>query len=462
MKLAEKLKVAQLIGKRVRLFSRREHIRYYGHAPRPKITFLQTYQIGRRTKLRDFEQLESIDEDTKKRVRPSLRKHLHLYELSQIFIRRFETRVLSLIVCMLIINYFLNGVLTNELFPSAHIFDLFTSGHTSRSTSLHWADEPSFRPVFIGVGATFAASTIAFNTTTLLVQSRLHRLPTLLFRAIMRSYLEGLPMLIIVVMTTVYFRSQAASPTMFRAFALLGAMGVVSTLITIRLYGIICGVFRFLYSQYFNRTHLDSLVVVVLLEMLTHLEKNPYGWGQSSFRRWQAIRLEQIAQVIEHDLPTRTRNSDYSTVIWEQTIALQIATGFRRMERWLYVPRQDTFAFYRERLAETLIYILNGSWDSLERAEPEVVPRRKLLRATILNLFNTFFVAALPGLVFMLIRKPLEIQASYTGPIGVGVFVWAALALMFNLDPNLKEKVEMFKETMTIIPYGGKSKEKKE
>jgi hypothetical protein len=147
--------------------------------------------------------------------------------------------------------------------------------------------------------------------------------------------------------------------------------------------------------------------------------------------------------------------------VWAAREANAIAAALAEKQRWLMTPKADTYEFLIAELSGSIVALLSGAWDGLERANPEeaaqanqgVSPSRLAARVLLRSL-QAISVAALPAALFWLARwRGLlsNMDPKVLDYVEIGAVVWAALILAFMLDPQLKEKISTLQEVTTVL-----------
>ena len=126
-------------------------------------------------------------------------------------------------------------------------------------------------------------------------------------------------------------------------------------------------------------------------------------------------------------------------------------------------PKTDTRDALFVSLGTSLITLLSGNWDKLEMiVDPagegrtaQVTPRRTL--DIVVNSGRTALIAVFPLALFLLADFAgilADVDPRTHGYIKIGLFTWAALTVLFRLDPLLKEKIATLKEAAQMLKPG--------
>ncbi len=175
-------------------------------------------------------------------------------------------------------------------------------------------------------------------------------------------------------------------------------------------------------------------------------------------RQQQMFYVEEAATCLEHYLPRKLRSGDPITDVWFNETMQQAATALREKKRWLLTPKQDTTFHLLETLTTTLICVLEGNWDNLERMKPEDLvhdlSRIRLWRARLLTGAKALVIALFPLIIFLIIQlTPLAFTGSVREYVTIGVFIWMALSFIAALDPTFNLKISAVKDLMGFFPF---------
>jgi len=178
-------------------------------------------------------------------------------------------------------------------------------------------------------------------------------------------------------------------------------------------------------------------------------------WVSLEYKQIQLKRLESAAKYIEYYFPRYLRSGDFATDALVKETARQLAAALRNKKMWIFTPKKDTNEFFIKSIAFTLICILKGNWDDLERIEPMKTALPELRHSILvffLNLFKALFVAGLP-IVGVIILQQTQLALSGVGRdyVVLGLFVWVLLTLIVVLDPNYSSKISAIRDIINLL-----------
>ncbi|HKV39693.1 MAG TPA: hypothetical protein VJX67_10805, partial [Blastocatellia bacterium] len=195
---------------------------------------------------------------------------------------------------------------------------------------------------------------------------------------------------------------------------------------------------------------------------LSNLERNLRKWQDLTFKRGLIMELERVAQCVGLIVrnQVRFRGSDLQ-LLGTQT-GEEIAAGIRGYQKWVLTPKPDTRDVLISRLAEVLIHVAKGEFDSLERLTRDRVSSRERLRSVGTSAMRTVFICVLPAFVFWTVQRipSLALGEPIAQYVKLGVGLWAALTLLSSLDPVYAAKMGSIKEITSIISPFSKGKDK--
>lgn len=202
-----------------------------------------------------------------------------------------------------------------------------------------------------------------------------------------------------------------------------------------------------------------SLTIDRLLFVIRSVEQTKDIWRGLRFKTVLIKSIEEIAGCLEYALPRRLRSGDVITDIWLEDMTKQVATALREKKMWILTPRKDTRDYLLRSLVSTLVCIVEGNWDDLERVEPKKLPR-PAVRSVIVNLLfktlKTSFWAVLPAMAFIGFQlTPLATTGALRGYITVGLIVWFVLTFVVAFDPNFSAKFSALKDMKSLLSPTG-------
>jgi hypothetical protein len=206
----------------------------------------------------------------------------------------------------------------------------------------------------------------------------------------------------------------------------------------------------------------DELMAEALLLALKNMEVAGEKWTSVESRLRVARLIAVASEIARTSLFRKFTLSDAGTRAWAAGQANAIAAALAEKQRWLMTPKADTYDFLLAKLSRSVVALLSGAWDELERANPEDaaqaqyqgVSRSRWVARVLLRSLQAISVAALPAALFWLARwRGLlsNMDPKVLDYVEIGVVVWAALILAFMLDPQLKEKISTLKEVTSVL-----------
>lgn len=136
--------------------------------------------------------------------------------------------------------------------------------------------------------------------------------------------------------------------------------------------------------------------------------------------------------------------------------AEQVATALREKKTWILTPKNNTNVYFIEKITSTLLCILKGNWDALERVDlekPSSPQSQHPITSFLLSLLRTLFLMGLPLIVFWIFQlAPLVIPETFRGYVVVGLFLWELLTLLVVFDPNVGTKISAIKDLASLLP----------
>lgn len=152
-----------------------------------------------------------------------------------------------------------------------------------------------------------------------------------------------------------------------------------------------------------RRAHPDAYVAHEIILALLVLE-NGQGDLQERAKFILLGLLDAAARSIQ-DVPRLYRSSDIAMYDWLTERARQWAAALSDLKKWVITPMPDTREHLTRRLASQCAYFVAGTWDGLERKEPEKVSRRRVGRALIAETARICLAAGVPVLALVLIQR---------------------------------------------------------
>lgn len=173
-------------------------------------------------------------------------------------------------------------------------------------------------------------------------------------------------------------------------------------------------------------------------------------------RRKQLIELVLAAKCIEYYIPANLQSGDIITDTETKIMMKRIANALREKSKWIVTPKNDTTGFLVKSIADTLYIIINGNWDSLEKANPGEISNRQRWSSIfnfLLRIVRTALVAGLPVIGFLLFQTT---SFSLNGTAFVStvsiLFLYEVAVLTTALDPGFSAKISNVKDMINVLP----------
>lgn len=218
---------------------------------------------------------------------------------------------------------------------------------------------------------------------------------------------------------------------------------------------------RFIESRIYTQYSL-SAIVDCFIHIIYQAETIGNDWIELKYKEEQLAKLELAAKSMENYFLQCSQDNDIVTNNWVKETAEQVAAAIRGKKIWILTPKNDTNIYFIEKITSTLLCILKGNWDALERLDlekPSSLQSQHPITSFLLSLLRTLFLMSLPIIVFLIFQlAPLVIPEAFRGYIVVGLFLWELLTLLVVFDPNVGIKVSAIKDLASILPSRSDSK----
>jgi len=163
--------------------------------------------------------------------------------------------------------------------------------------------------------------------------------------------------------------------------------------------------------------------------------------------------LEIAARCVQWYLPQRLSGGDIDTNTWWKEITREAANALHVKKRWILTPKEDTHYWLSRSLASTLICILDGNWDGLEKMKSEDAVSLHLWPSRLWHALGLIVEAILPFAAFMIIQHFITLSTQVRDFAIVGLLIWALITFAGSLDPKFSDKIEAINE---LNPFGRK------
>lgn len=201
----------------------------------------------------------------------------------------------------------------------------------------------------------------------------------------------------------------------------------------------------------------DSYIVAGYLRILFFVDDHPACLRHAADKCQLLALLEQVASIIQHDLPKPFHSNSSDADVWFQGRSAQMATAVRNLKTWILTPKADTLEHFTARIAADMSSIATGEWDSvpMDASKPSQ-------EKTIWVRFGMFLLRVIIWSIFVLLAAhaakldPHWVSANYTSLlIALPIFV----TLSERFDPAISPLISSYKETLKTMQEIGKKSE---
>ena len=205
------------------------------------------------------------------------------------------------------------------------------------------------------------------------------------------------------------------------------------------------------------RQNADAVILERLLQLLSYAEQHPHQWQELPFRRELIGDLDALAVMLERSLPLQYRSRDEVFSAWIAERGCKMAAFARELKKWVTISRGDTRTYFLGQLANLVVCVGSGDWDAFPCVEPSRASTRKgtLLRAlsTLRALIST---AAPMVLLFVLNRFHISLPDTIAPYVYLGALVWTVIGVLALLDPLYAGKLEAAKSAIQVLSLSKK------
>lgn len=201
-----------------------------------------------------------------------------------------------------------------------------------------------------------------------------------------------------------------------------------------------------------------SFMVYDLVHLLFALERPATRWKRGEHVALAMRVLERVACAIEY-MPRQLSPRDPISARLQQDNFRKMAAAMRNLKMWIAFPAPDTHEKFAARIARDLVSIANNTLDCLERAEPTKLPNRLPVRQRLLTLLRYMMIGLAPAALLWLAQR--DPAFALVSPVldyaKVVVLLWGLLTIVVVLDPLFSTKLSALKDIADLLPFGGKS-----
>lgn len=162
--------------------------------------------------------------------------------------------------------------------------------------------------------------------------------------------------------------------------------------------------------------------------------------------------LEEAAKYAETYIPFRLRSKDANTDAWFKNSMSQVAASIRDKKKWILTPKQDTYNIFIANITSSIICIVNGNWDALERMQIVNVGHSLSTRSffsLLHRVFRTLVIAILPLLgliVFLLTPFADAVSGTMRDTIAILVSLWFGITVLKSIDTDFDAKFSILND----------------
>jgi hypothetical protein len=369
----------------------------------------------------DFLRIEAIDEATKSRLYPNVRRSINRYYGGQGFtsVWRFLGAMALMLGLTLVILLPLGG---------------WIAGRLSNNFGAGWFAAAGGITYYLCIFTIPKSSSVRYRLWFLAAY-----LGTILLFAAATSPLQA---------------SLAQQEWLTRASGFLGGGSLVSAFTLSALVGV--APYQF-WSAHALRRNTDSRLLIRTVAILNKIEQSPNRWVELPFRIELMGELEAVANMIQRELPAQCTSGDAVFNIWVQQKASRAAAFIREMKKWVIVPREDTREFFTQQLAKLAVCLAGGDWDGIPTAETSVQSRRTRWLAGAFGTIRTVVASVLPVAVLGLMNKyRIPLPDDVKSYAYFGAVIWLAVGFIGLLDPLYAAKFETVKSAFQLFQLSSK------
>jgi hypothetical protein len=202
------------------------------------------------------------------------------------------------------------------------------------------------------------------------------------------------------------------------------------------IYAILLVFFIKLFERQIRISYPDAVLVHILLNILSIVERQPRRWAELGFRRQLIPMLEDAAICIQHGFRRQCQSGDDTVDRWVQDITERQAAGLRELKKWVLTPKSDTRNQFIARIGASLSQITSGNWDAFEQREAEKISRLQWWRSHVIATLRALYQGGLPMVgLWAFQQTSLAFKGDYATYATAAVFLWAMWVFITTYDP---------------------------
>lgn len=199
-------------------------------------------------------------------------------------------------------------------------------------------------------------------------------------------------------------------------------------------------------------------IVGHLINILCLLVDNKQGWDHFWVKQKILYELENIAVLFGNQHRRAFKSGDLETDYWFGKNSIEIAAGIRSLKKWILTPMENTREEFLKKITAYLVLSCRGEWSYFDKCMPEKGSRIPFL-PRIITILRVTLIASLPFLFYLIIQRT---DLAFTQPLSdyskVGSIAWAALTVLWSMDPMFSQKISAMKDFTAIFPGPEQSK----
>lgn len=211
-------------------------------------------------------------------------------------------------------------------------------------------------------------------------------------------------------------------------------------------------IFIWRWTQSKRTTYANFIIVDRLTTLLYLAEQESKHWSRLSHKRRMMSEIETVALFFESKLPTQLRSNDKVTDYWFRNTATQVAASFRSLKKWVLTPKTNTRQQLVDKIAHNLLCVINGSWDELDRTQPEYFSNAKISLSQWKSSIGSLLTGIIPLLLLIIIQNtPLAVKGDVADYLTAGIVIWSALSFLSMIDPLYSDKISNLKNLASLL-----------
>lgn len=376
-----------------------------------------------------FSALTVLDEDTKRRLQPSVRRGLQSWARQTAWREMVSDSigmcvavalVFALSVGLVILTVAMSGFVERsrgiQTLVGAICGTAFTILTVNETRASRFNNVRAVRKVLFGCTFVFSASVY------LLYLNSEHRI-----------HLDH---------STTYFLSTLAGFIYFPA--ILGT----SALLAVSSSALVDRVFR---------PEPDSLLVWSALRILVDLDDPTANWGSIARRAKLMRKLEGLIAAVEACGQYLQAAADSESYEWVRSAFQRVAAAVRERKKWLVLPRRDSRDEFTNSMKAFFEALVTCNWDALPQCDVDRAATRERFMTLARKWGSALASGGIPLVLFLALQNsPLALSAPVRD-YAVGLLaLWIVVVGISVCDPLFEHRVDSFRSLTQALPFGGK------